>query len=228
MGDRAALPGPGFQMQVGACLIGGQFFDLAGDELIDLGTARGLLNQAERARADRFHFDRHREFFTRGRGFLRQTISRLLGLADAAALEILEGANGKPMLAGDPIWFNLSHSEADAVLIWSHDGPLGVDLERHDRQLDVRKLARSVFTTTECDVLDGAPDEQTRQALFFDFWTAKEARMKVTGEGMQLNPKDISLVLEAGMPVGFAAPQSPKVALRYVSHLDGLSCAVVA
>ena len=50
--------------------------------------------------------------------------------------------------------------------------------------------------------------------LFFRIWTAKEARMKVTGEGLYLDPRDIELTFKEGMPVGYKKPSSPNIVLR--------------
>ncbi len=215
-------------MRVGACDVEGLLFDLDGDADISLTQARDWLSASERARAGRFKFQIHRDRFTRGRGFLRQTLAACLGQPDPGALAFALGPQGKPALEGERIWFNLSHCEDRAVMVISGDGPLGVDIERHDRSTDILALAPSVFTQAECDRLESQPDDAARRRFFFRLWTAKEARMKLTGEGMSLNPKQISLQIEGDLPVGYAQPEMPKTALAYLSGLAGASCAVAA
>lgn len=219
---------PSFQLQLGACDIAGMFFDIDSDQDISLDEARSLLSTQEQLRADRFKFEIHRDRFTRGRGFLRRGLGLHLAV-DPTGLKLLTGPKGKPELAENPVWFNLSHCEGGAVLVLSSDGAIGVDLERHDRNVDVMSLAEAVFTQSESDLIASQPDEATRRRLFFEFWTAKEARMKMTGEGMSLAPKNISLGFdEAGLPSFCSEPAMPETALAYVSCVEEASCAVAA
>ena len=177
---------------------------LDADYDIALAEATALLSPSETARAARFHFDRDRNRYVRGRGFLRHTLGQALG-QPAAGLDLTEGPQGKPVLAGHDLAFNLSHSRGLAVLALSARGPIGLDVEFIDRKLDIAGLAQSCFDADEVAVLDRLP-AAARQTRFFAFWTAKEARMKLTGEGMSLPPKAISLILQDGWPVGYSRP----------------------
>ena len=177
---------------------------LDADYDIALAEATALLSPSETARAVRFHFDRDRNRYVRGRGFLRHTLGQALG-QPAAGLDLTEGPQGKPVLAGHDLAFNLSHSRSLAVLALSARGPIGLDVEFIDRKLDIAGLAQSCFDADEVAVLDRLP-AAARQTRFFAFWTAKEARMKLTGEGMSLPPKAISLILQDGWPVGYSRP----------------------
>ena len=51
---------------------------------------------------------------------------------------------------------------------------------------------------------------------FLEFWCAKEARMKLTGEGFGLDPQEIVLALEGGRPVGVTQPEGPDCRLVMV------------
>jgi 4'-phosphopantetheinyl transferase len=179
-----------------------------------LAAAWAVLSAAERARAERFHFDRDRHRYVRGRGFLRQQLGQMTGQG-AADLLLSEGAWGKPVLQDHALWFNLSHSRDLAVLAISQDGPVGIDLEFIDRSVDVTALARAVFCPQEIDILMALPP-LARPARFFAFWTAKEARMKLTGEGMALAPQAIALDLVAGLPVGYLRPEDPGAQALFV------------
>jgi 4'-phosphopantetheinyl transferase len=177
------------------------------DRDVALATAWPVLSAAERARAERFHFDRDRHRYVRGRGFLRHVLGQQTGQA-ARDLTLSEGAWGKPALQDHALWFNLTHSRDSAVLAISEDGPIGIDLEFIDRAVDVTALARTVFCPHEIEILQALPPA-ARPARFFAFWTAKEARMKLTGEGMALAPQAIALDLVAGLPVGYLRPEDP-------------------
>ncbi|MEJ6391561.1 4'-phosphopantetheinyl transferase family protein [Gymnodinialimonas ulvae] len=183
--------------------------DLDAGGAAGLAADRALLAPDEHARADRFHFDRDRERYIRGRAFMRRRLAEVTGRA-AQALPLVDGPWGKPALRDGAVAFNLSHSGALAVLAISRAGPVGIDVERIDRTIDVPGLSQSCFLPAERAVLD-ALEPDARQRRFFAFWTAKEAVMKRTGQGMSLPPLEIALQLEqgwpvAGLPVGAGDP----------------------
>lgn len=154
---------------------------------------RALLAPDERARADRFRFDRDRTAFTAARTGLR----RLLGLylnEDPVQIEILAGVHGKPELAGHPLRFNLSHSGGLALYAFHPERPVGIDLERHRLDLSHLELAERFFSPAEVRRLRALPEE-ARVAAFFDCWTRKEAFIKALGEGLShpLDSFDVSL-----------------------------------
>jgi phosphopantetheinyl transferase len=59
-----------------------------------------------------------------------------------------------------------------------------------------------------------------RRELFFWLWTAKEARMKVTGEGLALDPRHIDVAIEAGRPVAYRKPAEPMASLAPIEISD--------
>jgi len=189
--------------------------------------ARALLSEAEQARAARFRFDRDRDRYLRSAAFVRLCLAALTGTAPAA-LRFATTGNGKPVLAGAAgLQFNLSHSEGLAVLAVSAAGPVGIDVELPSRRIDAAGLAGTVLTAAEQAAFGRIPaDRQT--AAFLRFWTAKEARMKLTGEGMALAPRAIELRLDAGgVPAGYAAPARPAARLAFADlGRGGAICAV--
>lgn len=177
------------------------------DRDMALAAAWRLLSPDEAARARRFHFDRDRDRYARGRGFLRSLLGQFCGQHPAGLIFGI-GPQGKPFLQDHALFFNLSHSRDLAVLAVSRMGPVGLDVEFIDRQVDLAGLAQTCLTPHETAVLDGL-SETDRAARFFAFWTAKEARMKLTGEGMLLPPRQISLDLHEGRPIGYLHPKTP-------------------
>lgn len=165
----------------------------------ELAADRALLASDERARADRFRFDRDRDRYIRGRAFLRRRLADVTSYG-AEAVPLIDGPWGKPALRCGAVAFNLSHSGPLAVLAISRSGPVGIDVERIDRTVDVDRLSENCFLPAECAVLN-ALEPEARQRRFFAFWTAKEAVMKRTGQGMSLPPLEIALQLEQGWPV---------------------------
>lgn len=192
------------------------------------GIALALLSADEKARAGRFHFRRDADRFVRARGHLRQELARATG-HDPATIDLEVGTYGKPRMrqtsTGPHLHFNLSHSGGLAVLAIS-DQPVGIDVELLERKLAPAELAPSVLTLSEQQALESSavPDPLH---LFLAMWTAKEARMKLTGEGVALDPRSISLDLRDGWPSGYLAPPGSPVHLGFpdINRPDAI-CAV--
>jgi 4'-phosphopantetheinyl transferase len=92
-----------------------------------------LLSGDERARAERFTFQEHRDRYAVGRGLLRTLLSGYLG-EEPSRIAFAYGPQGKPEVAGAggarSVEFNLSHSGDMAVYAFSRGRRLGIDMER--------------------------------------------------------------------------------------------------
>lgn len=166
-----------------------------------LSDAWSVLDQTERERAKRLHFDRDRNRFVNGRAMLRHLLAKSTDQRRAQDVRIETGSHGKPFLPdADHLHFNLSHSEDLAVFALSEDGPVGVDVEYLGREIDPLALGKAVFQEHELAILRNLRKHE-QPGRFFAYWTAKEAVMKLTGEGMSLRPTKIALQLDAnGLP----------------------------
>ncbi|NLT70399.1 MAG: 4'-phosphopantetheinyl transferase superfamily protein [Verrucomicrobiaceae bacterium] len=194
---------------------------------LSLELARSWLNEEERARADRFKFGIHRDRFTRGRGVLRHLLAASLGKRPES-LVFATGERGKPYLPGTDLHFNLSHSEDRAVLALSRLECVGIDLERYDRSVDIDGLSRRCFRESEIARFEGMDEAEKRRAFFW-IWTAKEARMKATGEGFHLEPRRIEVAFSKGLPSRYLAPDHPPAYVRpAVLPGDETACSVAA
>jgi 4'-phosphopantetheinyl transferase len=191
----------------------------------DIGHWRDMLDGEERARAQRFAFDRDRRRFIVRHGWLRELLARRLSVSPAA-IRFMHNPFGKPLLRGESVRFNLSHSEGKALCVAADGLELGCDVERRNRALASRELAESVFTPVEqqqLSSLQGGPWVEG----FFNGWTRKEAYIKARGLGLScpLDSFDVSL-----------APDEPALLLRgcegwSVQSLEpalGFTAAVVA
>jgi 4'-phosphopantetheinyl transferase len=145
------------------------------------------LSPAETARAARFGTDALRSKYIAGRATLRLLLGRALGL-DPASVPLRRGVRGRPEVAVGAATpdFNVSHTKGGAVYAIAHGLPghfrVGVDVERHDRQLDADRLARKFLTARERASLGEDADE--RRQRFLRYWTCKEAMSKATGDGL--------------------------------------------
>src|SRR5690348_8704005 len=89
----------------------------------------GTLSPDERARADKFYFERDRRRFIVSRGFLRRILSSYLETGPGR-LQFCYGKYGKPALAGQcgvhSLRFNLSHSHEFAVYAVTFEREVGI------------------------------------------------------------------------------------------------------
>lgn len=143
-----------------------------------------VLDADERARAERFRFDKHRRRFIVAHAAVRGILGLQLGLAPGA-LQFAKNAHGKPFLRGEGVpVFSLSHSHEMALCAVAACGELGADIEWH-RQLAHDDLAQRFFAEDEAAAL-GALAEEDQAAGFFACWTLKEAYIKAKGLGLSL------------------------------------------
>jgi 4'-phosphopantetheinyl transferase len=169
-------------------------------------------------------------------GWKRHILAKYVGIA-APALRFSEGEFGKPSLANpgtETTFFNLSHSAGLGLLAVSRDGPIGVDVERWDRDSDHLDLAERFFSPSErLDLEMLSSDAAAVVAGFFAAWTRKEAYIKATGHGITrgLHHFDVSLV--PGAPARLLADRLNPAAIAEWTMaalpIDaGFSAAVVA
>lgn len=155
------------------------------------------LDDDERARASRFHFEKHRRRFVVARGFLRTLLGGYLRVEPEAAC-FAYGPYGKPLLAGEQgfsgLSFNASHSHESAVFAFAHEREIGVDVEYVKNDFAGEEIARRFFSANEVRQLMALPAEE-RAAAFFRCWTRKEAYIKALGSGLShpLDQFDVSL-----------------------------------
>ena len=187
----------------------------------------GALSPDERERANRFRQPQDRLRFVIARGMLRMILAGCVG-RPPSELEFTYGERGKPQLKGNSagIEFNVSHSEDRALFAIALNRPVGIDVE-YIRAIEVLSLAKRFFRPSEYGVLS-ALDGAERLRGFFRLWTAKEAYLKATGEGLAgLEAVEFSLSrLEAGekLPVRGLGGNWVVEALE----LGGEYCAAVA
>lgn len=97
-----------------------------------------------------------------------------------------EGAEGKPSLKEHPeLFFNLSHCKR-AVVCAVSDHPVGIDAEVLGRYSE--RLAQYTMNEDELAEIAAAKD---KDVAFTRLWTMKEAAMKLTGEGIGTNVRNV-------------------------------------
>ncbi|HSB54652.1 MAG TPA: 4'-phosphopantetheinyl transferase superfamily protein [Gemmatimonadales bacterium] len=165
-----------------------------------------LLADDERARADRFRFDRDRGRFIAARGLLRTILGHYAD-REPRELRFEYGPFGKPELQPEPggtrLRFNLSCSEGLGVLGIRRDEAIGIDVERLRALDDAPAISRRMFAAEEHAALMARPEPE-RSRIFFGYWTRKEAVLKSLGVGL------------SGPMHGFVLPPEPSPTMEPV------------
>ena len=128
---------------------------------------------------------RRRELAHLAEGML---LAGYLGLTPAM-LEFERGPGGKPRLAGEPLQFNLSHSERLALVAVSRV-PVGVDVQAPHPNASKPWFARRVCTDREYELFTADP----RPEVLLRLWTRKEAVIKARGEGSYVAVGEIDVL----------------------------------
>lgn len=175
-------------------------WEIALDGAHELDALARVLDDDERTRASRFHFERDRRRFIVAHARLREILARYAG-ASADALRFRVGANGKPSLvAPERLHFNLSHA-GEVALVAVALRPVGVDVERHDYAVECLDLAQHFFSPNERDALHAlAHDPESVVLGFFNAWSRKEAYLKATGVGVTEGLHHFDVTLAPGQP----------------------------
>ncbi|MBQ4441906.1 MAG: 4'-phosphopantetheinyl transferase superfamily protein [Bacteroidales bacterium] len=142
------------------------------------------LPEARREKCLRFKHDAGRRQCVAVWLLLREALHKEFGLKDVP--EVALATHGKPYFPNFPdVHFSLSHCVA-GVACAVDTRPVGVDIERVRPFND--DLAAYVFNEHELELVRHAPDP----ALSFTvLWTQKESLLKLTGEGLRNDMKNI-------------------------------------
>lgn len=159
------------------------------DDVPPASSLEALLDDGERGRACRFRGDDLRRRFVAAHAALRLILARYRG-ARPQDLRFTVGPKGKPHLSDSTssrrrVEFNLAHSCALALVALARGRAVGIDIERVADDLEHDALADRYFTPREREALRRHP-APARRALFFTFWTRKEAVIKALGQGLSI------------------------------------------
>ncbi|HMA30297.1 MAG TPA: 4'-phosphopantetheinyl transferase superfamily protein [Casimicrobiaceae bacterium] len=175
----------------------------------------GWLSAAEIARADRFGSTALREHYVVGRASLRGILGSLLAMAPKD-VPIVRGDRGRPQLGiASGLDFNVSHTDAVALIGATRGLRIGVDVERLDRTINVPGIARKFLTEAERRALAGLDADSARRRVL-RLWTCKEAMSKATGDALSapFGCLDVALDDHPRLCAGPAPYEPPRWMLR--------------
>lgn len=164
--------------------------DLSEPRTIDAVTR--LLTPDERAKQQRYRFERHRHEYLVTRAVERAVLATCLAIPPSQ-LAFTRNEWGRPELVPpSPLRFNLTntvHMVACGVTVARE---IGIDSEPLARADDILGIVETVFTESERAML-AALDLPARRRRAVELWTLKEAYMKARGMGMSIPVQDFEI-----------------------------------
>jgi 4'-phosphopantetheinyl transferase len=162
-----------------------------------------VLSQSESARAAAYGTEQLRARYVVRRGTLRLLLANCLD-EEPESVAIREEPGKKPVLVSGRLHFNLSFSGDLALFAISAGHEVGIDVERIAPEFPMEATVQDHFTASEQALLSSAAAAD-RAALFFAFWTRKEACAKALGIGIT----DSLAFYETRLPAGaFDSPMA--------------------
>ena len=150
----------------------------------DLAAALGEISEQRREQALRFKFEQGQRLCVLAYQLLKRGLREVYGIEENPIFEYNE--HGKPSIVGHPeIFFNLSHCKEAAICAIS-DQPIGVDVESVRSFND--SLVRYTMNDDEIQQIESSED---RAVAFIQFWTKKEAALKLKGTGICNDMKQV-------------------------------------
>lgn len=170
--------------------------------------AEAILSPTERARLGHLRTPILRQTYARAHSFLRHVLSQYTS-QDRAALELQSDGNGKPIITGSALHFNLSYRPGRGLLAVTNTGPVGADIEPLASLPDADALIKELFAAAEQTALQAAAPADY-WPLFYLIWTRKEAYSKAQGMGLAL-PFAAFSVLDPGTPPHPTSPADARL-----------------
>jgi 4'-phosphopantetheinyl transferase len=193
------------------------------------------LSPDEHSRANRFAFHRDRNAYITTRAVLRELLGQYLS-SPPDQIQFHYAERGKPALAqpeptptaGDPpVHFNVSHTRSLALLAFSSDRRLGVDVEFIRPLENWEDIARRFFSQNELAELRALLPEQRDQG-FYTCWTRKESYIKARGDGLYLPLDSFDVTLTPGAPERLTAEDASNWTLISLNPRPGYAAALTA
>lgn len=173
------------------------------------------LSDDELKKIQRFKFEEHQQLSYLSKLVLRWGLTDVTGETPESFC-FSKGKHGKPYIENRPdLHFNLSHTKDIVVLAVSQAESLcrlGVDVEQVNARRGSYKLANRFFSDSEkLQLLEQTPWETAGVERFNQFWTLKEAFIKVLGTGLATPLKKFAFDLTEPNKIGLSVDSDVEV-----------------
>ena len=162
----------------------------------DSAVFQHLLDEDERRRSERLHFERDRLIFSAAHVLLRAAlVARLGDWQGGFRVDDFGKPELDPPMGTPPLRFNLTHTRGLVACALVDGSDIGIDAEHMEPSRPLLELAEHYFAQAELAQLHAIADA-ARVTAFYRFWTLKEAIIKAIGEGLSLPLKRFAFTLE--------------------------------
>ena len=150
----------------------------------DLAAALAELSDQRREQALRFKYELGQRTCVAAYLLLCEGLQKEYGITEKPVFEF--GEHGKPFIVGhSEIHFNLSHCREAAICMIA-DRPVGIDIE------SIRTFKQTLVNYTMNEEEIHQINEAERSDMeFIKLWTRKEAVLKLSGEGISRDMKQV-------------------------------------
>nr|WP_321223484.1 4'-phosphopantetheinyl transferase superfamily protein [uncultured Psychroserpens sp.] len=139
------------------------------------------LNDTEKLRAKKYHFDKDRNQFIITRSLLKFILAQRAGLS-ITNIHIEIDTNRKPYLTtNQSICFNVTHANDYALILVRDDKNVGIDVEYLNADFNFTEMLKDIYSDLEIDTV---LHSTYKTHSFFKLWTRKEAIVKAIGTGI--------------------------------------------
>ena len=166
------------------------FYARTGDLVSELPWLVAYIDNNERLKAEKFHFENDRNTYLTCHSLLRKVISYKLN-KDPSEINIIYDGNNKPWLKSNQLFFNISHTRDTFAFAISDYVKIGIDLENINSSIDFKAIIRTYFSSGEEKYI--LQDHEQSMDRFFLLWTRKEALLKALGTGIIDKLKDVEV-----------------------------------
>ena len=167
------------------------------DELPALAAARDELSVAEARRAQSMRDRRDGDRFA-ARSVVQRRLCAAHGLA-VGTLDYQRGNGGKPGWESPTgLRFNASHSAGIGLFALTRHREVGVDVERVRPMADLEAFVRGALDAGEREEFEELAGSAALEYAL-RVWTAKEATLKLTGDGLGIEPTVFGFAGQRGL-----------------------------
>lgn len=153
-------------------------------ETLDLESALQSISAQRREQALRYKHEQGQRQCVAAYLLLKQALREQEGITENPVFEY--GEHGKPSIVGHPeLFFSLSHCKEVTACVLSRR-PVGIDVESVGRYRE--SVARYAMSDNEMHQIQQA---EHPEVMFTRLWTMKESLLKLTGEGINDQMKQV-------------------------------------
>lgn len=153
-------------------------------ETLDLESALQSISPQRREQALRYKHEQGQRQCVAAYLLLKQALREQEGITENPVFEY--GEHGKPSIVGHPeLFFSLSHCKEVTACVLSRR-PVGIDVESVGRYRE--SVARYAMSDNEMHQIQQA---EHPEVMFIRLWTMKESLLKLTGEGINDQMKQV-------------------------------------